>query len=107
MYTTYGALKNLTWIIVMALHFQLNGQSFWFGAKGGGAMNFQSWGQGLTQSINRDPLFSLNGDIFIESFDEFNRGSLYAQFGYHTRGSSIRFVSFNNLFETQSKLTFL
>lgn len=95
-------------VLLFAILFQVtgNGQSFWFGAKGGGGMNFQSWGNGLTQNINRDPIFSLNGDIFIESFDEFNRGSLYAQFGYHTRGSSIRFVSFNNLFETQQGFRF-
>jgi hypothetical protein len=99
--TVFLVLCNIFLIIP-----DVKGQSFWFGAKGGGAMNYQSWGEGLAQGINRDPLFSLNADIFIESFDEFNKGSLYGQFGYHTRGSSIRFVSFNNLFATQQGFKF-
>ena len=82
-------------------------QSFWMGAKGGGAMNFQSWGDGsFGGSVNRDPLFTLNGDAFIESFDEFNKGSLYAQVGFHTRGSSFRFFSFNNVFSQQQGFRF-
>lgn len=104
--------KNIVIYVFLVLSYtiftihHMKGQSFWFGAKGGGAMNYQSWGEGLTQGINRDPLFSLNADVFIESFDEFNKGSLYGQFGYHTRGSSIRFVSFNNLFATQQGFKF-
>ena len=82
-------------------------QSFWFGAKGGGAMNFQSWGDGsFGGSVNRDPLFSLNGDFFIESLDEFHKGALYAQIGLHTRGSSYRFFSFNNVFSQQQGFKF-
>ena len=77
-------------LLVSSLFFVHHGfsQSFWFGAKGGAAMNFQSWGDGsFSGSVNRDPLFSLNGDIFIESYDEYKKGTLYAQVGYHTRGS--------------------
>lgn len=82
-------------------------QSYWFGAKGGAAMNFQSWGDGsFSGSVNRDPLFSLNGDILIESYDEYKKGALYAQVGYHTRGSSFRFFSFNNTFSEQQGFKF-
>jgi len=82
-------------------------QSYWFGAKAGAAMNFQSWGDGsFGGSINRDPLFSLNGDLFLESYDENNKGSLYAQLGFHTRGSSLRFFSFNNAFSNQQGFKF-
>lgn len=74
-------------------------QSYWFGAKLGGAMSFQSWGDGTSgNSLNRDPLFSLNGDLMVESYDEFKKGALYASLGYHTRGSSVQFFSFNNAF---------
>lgn len=99
-------------IVVLAsfvfCHLQiLKGQSFWFGAKGGGAMNFQSWGDGsLGGSVNRDPLFSLNGDIFVESYDEYKKGALYAQAGFHIRGSSFRFFSFNNVFSEQQGFQF-
>jgi hypothetical protein len=74
-------------------------QSYWFGPKLGGAMSFQSWGDGTSgNSLNRDPLFSLNGDLIVESYDEFKKGALYASVGYHTRGSSIQIFSFNNAF---------
>lgn len=74
-------------------------QSFWFGAKGGGAMNLQSWGSGGGDvSLNRSPMFSLNGDAFIESLDPLQKGSLYASLGFHTRGSGLRYFSVNNLF---------
>lgn len=85
----------------------LSGQSYWFGAKGGVAMNNQSWGNGGTGlSFNRNPLFSLNGDIFLESYDELKKGALYAQLGYHTRGSALRFISFNNSFNSLVKYQF-
>ena len=96
-------------LLVSSLFFVHHGfsQSFWFGAKGGAAMNFQSWGDGsFSGSVNRDPLFSLNGDIFIESYDEYKKGTLYAQVGYHTRGSSFRFFSFNNTFTEQQGFKF-
>jgi len=106
-------LKNkiscLFGLLVTLLFFVNQGfsQSFWLGAKGGAAMNFQSWGNGsFSGSVNRDPLFSLNGDIFIESYDEYNKGTLYAQVGYHTRGSSFRFFSFNNTFTEQQGFKF-
>jgi len=83
------------------------GQGFWFGAKGGGAMNVQSWGDGsFGGGVNRDPLFTLNGDIFLESLDEYKTGALYAQVGFHTRGSSLRFISFNNAFSDQQGFKF-
>lgn len=75
------------------------GQSMWFGVKGGAAMNFQRWSDGsFSSSSNSSPLFSLNGDLFVESYDEEKKGSLYAQLGFHTRGSAFRFFSFNNTF---------
>ncbi len=74
-------------------------QSMWFGVKAGPGVNFQSWSDGsFSNSSNTSPLFSLNGDLFVESYDEEKKGSLYAQLGFHTRGSSFRFLSFNNTF---------
>lgn len=77
----------------------LQGQGYWFGVKGGGAMNNQRWGSGNNfGAIQNDPLFSGNADIFIESIDELKKGALYAALGYHIRGSSIRYLSFNQNF---------
>lgn len=85
----------------------VKGQSFWFGPKAGAAMNFQSWGSGGSSgSINRDPSFTFNGDFCIESYDELNKGALYAQIGYHNRGSSARFFSFNNAFSARQDFEF-
>lgn len=82
-------------------------QGAWYGVKLGGAMNVQSWGNGEGAiGINRDPMFSFNGDVFVESLDEFKKGSLYAQIGFHTRGSSLRFFGFNNDFNTQLNYKF-
>lgn len=102
-------ISLLFYLLVLSLFFVHHGfsQSYWFGAKGGAAMNFQSWGDGsFSGSVNRDPLFSLNSDIFIESYDEYKKGTLYAQVGYHTRGSSFRFFSFNNTFTEQQGFKF-
>jgi len=94
------ALKSLIFGLLGLLMFNSgHAQSFWFGAKGGAAMNLQNWGNGGDGvGLNRSPMFSVNGDILIESYDEFYKGALYAQLGFHTRGSSLRFFSFNNVF---------
>ena len=94
------ALKSLIFGLLGLLMFNSgHAQSLWFGAKGGAAMNLQNWGNGGDGvGLNRSPMFSVNGDILIESYDEFYKGALYAQLGFHTRGSSLRFFSFNNVF---------
>lgn len=95
-------LKRTICILIAISHVPvLVGQSYWFGAKGGGSLAYQSWGDGsFGGSINRNPLLALHGDVFVESYDELNKGSLYASAGYHTRGSSILFQSINNPFTT-------
>ena len=60
-------------------------QSKIFGPKGGMSMTFQSWAG--TQS---QPLFSPHGALYIEGYEEGSQTSLFAQIGYHTRGSSER-----------------
>lgn len=81
-------------LLTLSVSLGLNGQSFWFGVKGGVAMANQSWGSGgNTLGVNRNPIFPLNGDFFVESLDEDKKGALYAQLGYHGRGSSVRFFS--------------
>ena len=75
----------------------LNAQSFWFGPKGGGGLGFQNW-----QNSQTNTLFTPNADIFIESYDEENKGAVYASLGYHLRGSALRAFDFNGqLFSNQ------
>ncbi len=64
-------------------------QGYYFGPRGGLAIAFQNW-----NNIQRDPLLAFQGDLFLETNDEENKGSLFAMLGYHTRGSSIRVANF-------------
>lgn len=97
-------LITIAWVTFMC---SVNAQSYWFGAKGGLGYNNQSWGNGGTGvTFNRNPLFSFNGDIFVESYDELKKGALYAQFGFHTRGSGLRFFNQFNDFNTVVKYKF-
>ena len=61
-----------------------------FGTKGGISIGNQNW-----NGAERSPLFSYHINGFIESRDPNLRGSLYAQFGLHTRGSGLG-VIFNS-----------
>lgn len=55
-----------------------------FGTKGGLTLANQNWNGG-----ERRPLLVYHGNVFIESRDPEGKGSLFAQIGYHQRGSSI------------------
>jgi hypothetical protein len=99
--------QYFTLLLIFNVLFSAHSQSYWFGAKGGFAMNNQSWGNGFgSVGVNRDAMFSFNGDVFIESFDEEKKGALYAQLGFHTRGSALRFFSNNGNFNALSKYKF-
>ncbi|MEM9916649.1 MAG: hypothetical protein AAF990_01060 [Bacteroidota bacterium] len=63
-------------------------QGFAFGVKGGLTAGFQQW-----NNFERDPLLSWHGIAFIESLTEDNAFSLFAQAGFHNRGSAIRIRS--------------
>jgi hypothetical protein len=61
-------------------------QSYAFGIKGGPSAGFQRW----DNSFQHDPLLRYNGIVFIESVGEDSRFALFAQGGYHIKGSAIR-----------------
>lgn len=69
---------------------QIFAQSYAFGLKGGPAIGFQRWGEG-----SRNVLWAHHLAAFIESAPEGGGGSMYAQAGYHVRGSALRFQSFS------------
>ncbi len=64
----------------------LQAQGSVFGIKGGPSIGVQNWGG----SFQQDPMFRYHAAIFVESLPEANQWSLYAQAGYHPRGSAIR-----------------
>ena len=73
-------------ICVMAVLFKNNSysQSYAFGVKGGVTAALQSW-----DNYGRDPLYNAHWVTFIESADD-DKGSVFAQLGYHVKGSANR-----------------
>ena len=62
----------------------IKAQSYAYGVKVGPSMAFQQW-----DAVQRSPLFKYHAVAFIESVDD-GRFNLYAQTGYHIRGSALR-----------------
>lgn len=68
----------------------VQGQSYAFGLKGGPSLTVQKWnGFG-----GREPLIRFHGIAFIESHNDETNSALFAQAGYHIRGSAIRLYSY-------------
>lgn len=61
-------------------------QGFAYGVKGGLTIGTQRW----DNSLSRDPLFAYHGIAFVESAVEDNSTGIFAQLGYHVKGSAIR-----------------
>jgi len=83
--------KYILTILALSL-FVLNSsaQGFAWGIKGGPSMGLQKW-----DTSEREPLFTYNGILFIESLTEENDFTLFAQAGYNKRGSVQRIRSFS------------
>ncbi len=83
-------MKHLNTILLVTLSLFLGNeivaQGSHFGVKGGLTIGTQKW-----NSYERDPLFKYHGIVFIESLDETNSFSLFAQAGWHAKGSAIRY----------------
>jgi len=68
-----------------------NVKGFYFGPKLGLSLGTQNW-----NGYERQPMVNYHFALFTESLDPDLRGSLYAQLGYHARGSGLR-VQFINV----------
>jgi len=66
-------------------------QGFAFGVKGGLTLGLQSW-----SGFEMDPAIKYHGILFIESAPEEDKFSLFAQAGYHVKGSALRNRNFLN-----------
>jgi len=69
----------------------ISAQSSAFGIKGGVTLSTQTWG-----GFQQDPLIKYHGIVFIESAEETGQFSVFAQAGYHLKGSAIRNRNFYN-----------
>ncbi len=66
-------------------------QGYYFGVKGGATIGIQKW-----NNYEKDPLIAYHGIIFIETASEGNQFALFAQTGYHVKGSALRNRNFYN-----------
>ncbi len=74
-------------ILLTAQRIDENGDEYggyFFGVKGGLTIGQQQW-----NNFQREPLFSYHGIGFIETLPEEGRFALFAQLGYHVKGSRI------------------
>lgn len=81
------------WILLLVIGtaFTTSAQGgFAWGVKGGLTMGIQKW-----NSFEREPLFRYHGAVFTESIDDENF-TLFAQLGYHIKGSALRYRAFTN-----------
>lgn len=65
-------------------------QNFIFGPKSGPTIGLQNW-----NGIERDPLIAFHGAMYIEGNDDPDN-ALFAQLGYHTRGSAEQVLFFSS-----------
>lgn len=72
-------------LAILCISIGLNAQSYVFGVKGGPVIATQNW-----NNFQRNPLIDLHGILSIETWGEDDPNVLFAQLGYHTRGSSLR-----------------
>ena len=86
--------------LLLIFSFSTEAQSFIFGVKGGPVIATQNW-----SNFQRNPLLDGHGIVFIETWAEGDPNVLFAQLGYHTRGSSLRqiFVNQNLGFNPQTR----
>ena len=75
-------------IICFTCTFAKAQNGFYFGPKGGLTIGVQNWNE-----TERKPLLAYHFSAFIESIDIDYKGALFAQFGYHTRGSSLSIIN--------------
>lgn len=83
---------SLFFILIMCLSPAFGQGGYHFGTKGGATMANQNWNGG-----DRRPYLSYHINAFVETRDPDERGALFAQLGFHNRGSSIGFRTFDNL----------
>lgn len=76
----------LTFCFIFLLAGTSLAQGFAFGIKGGPTLATQNW----DNSLQRDVAIKYHGIAFIESLSEEDQFVLFAQAGYHIKGSAIR-----------------
>lgn len=80
-------MARIFFTLVLIFSFcSLDAQSYAVGIKGGLTVGLQQW----DNFSQRDPLYRYHGVVSIETADEEEPFSIFAQLGYHVKGSAIR-----------------
>ncbi len=79
-------------VLLTLLISQLCAQGTAYTIKGGLTLGVQKW-----NGFDQDPLFKYHGAISAESLDETSLFSIFAQAGYHLKGSALRNQGFYDL----------
>lgn len=88
-------LRILLFVSLFACGAWGQAQGTYFGLKGGLTIGTQQW-----NSFDRDPLIGYHGILSVESIPYEGKFSLFAQAGYHLKGSAIRRSLFGNPFNS-------
>jgi hypothetical protein len=83
------------------IHAQEESTGFFFGPKIGPTLGFQNW-----DGQNRRVMLNYHAAVFIESIDPDFKGALFAQLGYHSRGSGLRFLNVFSGFSASQSIVF-
>lgn len=87
------ALKLFALLAILLTSTASFGQSYAWGIKGGLTVGIQNW----ENSFDRSALFRYHGIAFIETASEDDRFGLFAQAGYHVKGSAIRTAGYTTV----------
>ena len=80
---------TLVVMLLTACQFKASAQSYAFGLKGGPTIGLQRW----NNYQGNDPLVAYHLVSFIETAQEGESGSIFAELGYHVKGRSVHFNS--------------
>lgn len=84
--------RSLAFFALLLLFGSLSAQGTVFGIKGGLTVGLQKW-----NGFDQDPLLKYHGVLSVESADETAQFGVFAQLGYHLKGSAIRNRNFIDL----------
>jgi len=80
------------------------GQSYFVNLKVGPSLAFQQWNNSASNTNSQ--LYAYHAALGIESYSEGSNSSLFAQIGYHIRGSAIRYISSGYIDPTTGHYTY-
>lgn len=80
-YLMRNSIVTIAWILCAGF---LTGQGTLLSVKGSYGMSFQKW-----NNFERDFILSPGVDVMAETYDPESINSFFAEFGFHTRGSSV------------------